>query len=100
MLFCHLLFFSNQFFRKFLSGIPPSECQTDWIQIRPDILSGLNWVQSEYKDYQQTTLVGNELTLFASRDFCHLLITFANSLDKDQDQQNPSPDLVSNCLTL
>ena len=29
-------FFQNQIFRKILSGIP-SECQTDWIQIRPDI---------------------------------------------------------------
>ena len=25
-----------------------------------------------------------------SRDFCHLLISFANSLDPDQDQQNVS----------
>ena len=28
-------FFQNQLFRKILSGLP-SECQTDWIQIRPD----------------------------------------------------------------
>ena len=28
-------FFQNQLFRKILSGIP-KECQTDWIQIRPD----------------------------------------------------------------
>ena len=34
-------FFSKSFFfPKILSGIP-SDCQTDWIQIRPDILSGL-----------------------------------------------------------
>ena len=26
-------------------------------------------------------------------DFCHLLITFANSLDPDQDGQNIGPDL-------
>ena len=32
-------FFQNQFFRKVLSQIP-SECQTDWIQNRPDILWG------------------------------------------------------------
>ena len=38
MLFCRLLsFFQYQLFGKFLSG--PSDCQTDWIQIRPDILS-------------------------------------------------------------
>ena len=34
----------------------PSGCQTDWIQIRPDILSGLIWVQTVCKNYQQTTL--------------------------------------------
>ena len=39
----------------------PSECQTDWIQIRHDILSGLIWFQSVCKGYQQKTLVGNEL---------------------------------------
>ena len=58
---CHLLiFFQNQLFQKILSGIP-SECQTDWIQIRPDILSGLMWVQSVCKGHQQKTLGGNEL---------------------------------------
>ena len=31
---------------------------------------------------------------------CHLLITFANSLDPDQDRLNVSPDLDPNCLTL
>ena len=29
---------------------------------------------------------------------CHLLITFANSLDPDQGQQNVGPDLDPNCL--
>ena len=53
-------FFQNQVFWKILSGIS-SECQTDWIQIRPDILSGLIWVQTVCKSYQQTTLVGKEL---------------------------------------
>ena len=48
------------FFRKTLSGIP-SECQTVWIQIRPDILSGLIWVQTVCKSYQQTILVGKEI---------------------------------------
>ena len=50
-------FFKNQLFWKILSGIP-YECQTDWIQIRPDVLSGLIWVQSVCKGYEQTTLVG------------------------------------------
>ena len=36
----------------------------------------------------------------ASGDLWHLLITFANSLDQDQDWQNVDPDLDPNCLTL
>ena len=31
----------------------PSGCQTVWIQIRPDILSGLIWVQTVCKGYKQ-----------------------------------------------
>ena len=54
MLFFICCFFQNQLFQKILSGIP-SECQTDWNLIRPDILSGLIWVQSVYKGYEQTT---------------------------------------------
>ena len=61
--FCRLLiFFENKFFRKIISGIP-FECQTDWIQIRPNILLGLIWVQSVCKGYQQTTLGGKELRI-------------------------------------
>ena len=54
-------FFQNHFFRKIISEIP-SECQTDLIQIRCDVLSGLIWIQSVCKGYEQTTLVDNELT--------------------------------------
>ena len=53
-------FFQNQLFGKIISGIS-SECQTVWILIRPDILSGLILVQTVCKGYQQTTLVGTEL---------------------------------------
>ena len=53
-------FFLKSSFPKILSGIS-SECQTDWIQSRPDILSGLIWVQSVSLGYEQKTLVGNEL---------------------------------------
>ena len=57
--FCHLwIFFLNKLFQKCLSGIP-SECQTLWIQIRPDVLSGLILVQTVCKGYQQTTKVAN-----------------------------------------
>ena len=52
--------FQNQLFRKVLSGIPP-ECETVLIQIRPDVLSGLTWVQTVCKGYQQTALVGKAL---------------------------------------
>ena len=61
MLFCRLLiFFKINFFRKILSGIS-SECQTVWIKIRPNILSGLVSVQTVCKGYQQMTLGGKEL---------------------------------------
>ena len=39
----------------------PSECQIDLIQIRADVRSGLIWVQTVCKRYQQTTLVGKKL---------------------------------------
>ena len=35
-----------------------------------------------------------------SSNFPHLLITFANSFDPDQDRQIVGPDLDPNCLTL
>ena len=52
----------NQLFQKLFSEIQ-SECPTDWIQIRPDIFLGLIWVQTVCKSYQQTMLVGKELTI-------------------------------------
>ena len=42
-----------------LSGISV-ECQAVWIQIMPDVLSGLIWVQIVCKCNQQTTLVSKE----------------------------------------
>ena len=56
MLFSCLLIF----LKKILSGIP-SECETDWVQLRLDNSSGLIWVQTVCKGYEQTILVGNEL---------------------------------------
>ena len=60
-------FVQNHLFRKILSDIVyctiPSEYQTVWIQIRPDILWGLIWVQTVCKGYQQTTLGGTALTI-------------------------------------
>ena len=48
-------FFQNCF-EIFFSGIP-SGCQTVWIQIRPDYMSGLIWVPNVCQDYQQTAKV-------------------------------------------
>ena len=53
-------FFQNQLFQKVLSGIP-SGCQTVWIQVRPEVLSGMIWVQTVCRGYQQTTLGEKEL---------------------------------------
>ena len=39
-------------------------------------------------------------SFLASRHFCPLLITFARSLDPDQDRHSVGPDLVPNPLTL
>ena len=39
-------------------------------------------------------------SFLAGGEFCCLLITFANSLDPDQDRLNVGPDLVPNGLTL
>ena len=38
-------------------------------------------------------------TVLASNDFCHLLITFANSLDPDQDRHSVRFDLDPNHLS-
>ena len=46
-------FFKINFFQIILSGIP-SECPTVWIWVRLDVLSGLTWVQTVCKNYQQT----------------------------------------------
>ena len=52
------IFFQNKLFWRI-----PQECQKDRIQIRPDVLSGLIWVQTVCKRYQQTTLVDKTIEL-------------------------------------
>ena len=88
--FCRLLFFlnfQNQLFPKIISGTP-SAYQTVWIQIRPDILSGLIWVQTICNGYQQMILVGKELSCMVAKAFhdkadkhsgaaMHVFISFA-----------------------
>ena len=59
-LFVSAVFFSKSTFSKnsFRNMI---ECQTIWIQNRPDILSGLIWYQTICKTFQQTTLGDKDL---------------------------------------
>ena len=55
VLFIILLTFQNQkFFQEYHLS------QTDWIQIRPDVLSGLILVKSICNGYRQTTLGDQE----------------------------------------
>ena len=65
-------FFQNQHFRKIILGIP-SECQTVWIQIRPDFLSGLIWVKTICQGYQHTTLVDRDNILKPLSNLDHYL---------------------------
>ena len=44
-----LLTFFKKKFLKINHSVPPSECQTVWIQIKPDILVVLVWVQTVCK---------------------------------------------------
>ena len=48
-------------------------------------------------DFSKKVVSTNSLP--ACSDFCHLLITFANSLEPDQARHNVAPDLDPNCLT-
>ena len=41
--------------------------------------------------------VGKFNSSLASGNLCRPLVTFANSLDPDQDRQNVGPDLDPNC---
>ena len=70
----------------------------------------LIFANMSYKTIRENKiLIGNflfysiHLNLFhsflARRDFCRLLITYANSLDSDQDQHFVGPVLDPNCLT-
>ena len=60
--FCLLLIFFKIIFSKNSVRDIPSECQTVLTLIRPDDSSGLIWVQTVCQGYQQTALVGIELT--------------------------------------
>ena len=67
-IYCRLLsFFKITFFKK------SSECQTVWNQIRPDILSGLIWVQAVCKGDASQPGVKEFTIVFAPRDI-HICI--------------------------
>ena len=75
MLFLLSDFFQNQLFRKILSQISFG-CGTDWIQIRPDIMSGLIWVQTVCKNYQQATLGDKRVKVLKNLDLDKCLEQF------------------------
>ena len=62
-------FFLINFFKQNLSGIP-SECLTAWVQIRSDKNSGLVWVQTVCKGYQQMTKVATSRERVKSYQNC------------------------------
>ena len=82
ILFCRLLIFSF-----FFSGIP-LECQTDWMQIRPNVMSGLIWVQTVCKSYQQKTPGDKDVKLQNLRYMKVLNYIICNILE---DFENASP---------
>ena len=51
----------------------------------------------ENKNEKKISIINS---LPASGNVCNLLMTFANSLDPDQDRKDVGPDLDPNCLTL
>ena len=53
-------FFKISFFQSIISGIP-SECDTIWIEIRPDVLWVLNCEQTVCKGYHRQQVAGTEL---------------------------------------
>ena len=86
LLLCHILLFGCWIFSI------PSKCQKVWIQIRPDILSGLIWVQTFAKvigrqqksplaDKELKQLVGTTLAKVISfgSNFSHLAQVLATT---------------------
>ena len=88
-------FFQNHLFQNILSGISP-ECQAVWIQIRPDILSGLICIQTVCNGYQQTTLVVKELTVYG---MSHVMRKVSLGLEAMLDQTSllSYRDWLENC---
>ena len=68
-----------------------------WKKLEPNEIDFSQGLSQKVHGVSRSCSVLNSLS--ASGNFCHLLITFANSLDPDQARQNVGPDLDPNCLT-
>ena len=83
MHFCHNFFkinFLEQFYQKC------HQCQTVWIQIRPDKISVQIWVRTVCKDYQQTALVGKELMQI----YCYLPLCYSLQTERKRKRNSKS----------
>ena len=86
--------FINCYLREIISFTSKNDIR-DWGQSKY-FLDGLYYTNFCFPVNSFLANFGN----FCGGNFCGLLITFANSLDPDQDRQNVGPDLDPNCLTL
>ena len=68
-----------------------------WKKLKPNEIDFSQGFTFSQREISRSCSVFNSLPI--SSDFCHLLISFANSLDPDQARQNAGPDLDPNCLT-
>ena len=75
--------FQNLHFRKIPSGIP-IECQIVGIQIRPDVLLSLIWVQIVCKGYQLMTVVGRVNRMIHTAKETRLIKTYSKTCVKRQ----------------
>ena len=63
----------------------PSGCQTVWIQIRPNTMSALIWVQTIYKGYQQMTKVAASGQRVKYRTTCWYYLIWLKSISFGSD---------------
>ena len=76
--FCRLqIFFKVTFFKIFFQEY--HQCQPVWTQIVPDILLDLIWVQTVYKDYEETTLSGKQMEF--TQKLKSLVLTIRTSVE-------------------
>ena len=58
--------------------MPRCQIEIVCLLIRPNIMSGLIWVQTVCKNYQQSTLKGKEVTEILIKSFIIIMIKIAN----------------------